>query len=64
LIQWSKLDNCWSWSASQNPEGWRLLGKLLGWALTAFAVSFGAPFWFDALSKLGSLRATGPRPET
>jgi hypothetical protein len=53
------------------PVGWpdasvRSVGdlalKLLGWVITAFAVSFGAPFWFDALSKLGSLRNTGPRP--
>jgi hypothetical protein len=36
--------------------------KLLGLLLTAAAVSFGAPFWFDALSKLGRLRATG-KPE-
>jgi hypothetical protein len=35
---------------------------LVGWLLTAAAVSFGAPFWFDALSKLGSLRTTGRRP--
>lgn len=61
---WSKLDNCWSWSPDQRPAGWRLLPKLLGWALTAFAVSFGAPFWFDALSKLGSLRSSGPKPQT
>lgn len=36
--------------------------KALGWALTAFAASFGAPFWFQALSKLGSLRNTGNPP--
>ena len=24
----------------------------------------GARFWFDALSKLGSLRSTGPKPPT
>jgi hypothetical protein len=36
--------------------------KILGWLLTAFGVSFGAPFWFEALSKIGSLRATGPKP--
>jgi hypothetical protein len=34
--------------------------KVVGWLITAFAVSFGAPFWFEALSKLGSLR-TGNR---
>ena len=33
------------------------------WLLTAAAVSFGAPFWFDALSKLGSLRTAGRPPE-
>ncbi len=51
--------------------GWRTLVEagllavvlhLLGWLLTAAAVSFGAPFWFDALSKLGSLRTAGRRP--
>jgi hypothetical protein len=62
LAQWSKLDACWSWSSSQTPDGRRLLLKLLGWGLTAFAVSFGAPFWFDALSKLGQLRTAGPKP--
>jgi hypothetical protein len=36
--------------------------KILGWLLTAFATSFGAPFWFDALSKLGNLRTSGPKP--
>jgi hypothetical protein len=36
--------------------------KLLGLALTVLALSFGAPFWFDALTKLGSLRQSGPKP--
>jgi len=38
--------------------------KLLGLALTVLALSLGAPFWFDALSKLGSLRQSGPKPTT
>jgi hypothetical protein len=62
LGQWSKLNACWNWSPSQTPDGRRVLLKLLGWGLTAFAVSFGAPFWFDALSKLGQLRTAGPKP--
>jgi hypothetical protein len=41
-----------------------ILLRLLGWLITAAAVSFGAPFWFDALSKLGSLRTAGARPQT
>jgi hypothetical protein len=50
--------------------GFRLLpgqqGKLwlavLGWALTAIALSFGAPFWFDLLLKLVNIRNTARRP--
>jgi hypothetical protein len=37
---------------------------LAGWALTAFALTPGARFWFDILSKLGTLRSTGPKPAT
>ncbi|MEP6796942.1 MAG: hypothetical protein ABI890_02285 [Lapillicoccus sp.] len=51
------------WSSMTTPGdayGWLL--KLLGWGLTALAASFGAPFWFEALSKLGSLRNTGAKP--
>jgi hypothetical protein len=36
--------------------------KLLGWLLTALAVSLGAPFWFDLLNKFIRLRESGPRP--
>ncbi len=31
---------------------------LLGWVLTAFAVSVGAPFWFDMLNRLIVIRST------
>ncbi len=38
---------------------------LLGWLLTALAVSLGAPFWFDILNRLVNLRASGnPPPKT
>jgi hypothetical protein len=41
---------------------WALLGalllKVLGYGLTALAVSLGAPFWFDLLGKVANLRAT------
>ena len=30
----------------------------VGWLLTAFAVSFGAPFWFDLLNRLIVIRST------
>lgn len=39
------------------------LTAVLGWLLTLAAISFGAPFWFDALSKFSRLRSSG-KPET
>jgi hypothetical protein len=35
---------------------------LLGWFLTACAVSLGAPFWFDLLNKIISLRSAVKLP--
>jgi hypothetical protein len=42
------------------PGDWmdQLFTHLLGWLLTAFAVSFGAPFWFDLLNKIMVIRST------
>ncbi|WP_020390792.1 hypothetical protein [Kribbella catacumbae] len=37
---------------------------LAGWALMVAATVPGARFWFDALSRLGSLRSTGPKPSS
>jgi hypothetical protein len=50
-----------------SPNSWILwdtaawspwLFKLLGWMLTAVAVSLGAPFWFDLLNKFMVVRST------
>lgn len=35
--------------------------RFLGWFVTALALSLGAPFWFDLLSKLVSLRSAGKK---
>ena len=40
------------------------LWVILGLLLTVAALVPGSRFWFDALSKLGSLRTTGPKPPT
>lgn len=53
------------------PLGWSMpeplggvptafLPKVLGLLLTAFAVTLGAPFWFDLLSRFVALRNSGP----
>ena len=35
---------------------------LLGWLITALAVSFGASFWFELLKKIINVRSSGPAP--
>jgi hypothetical protein len=35
---------------------------LLGFLIMIIALVPGAQFWFGLLSKLGTLRATGPKP--
>lgn len=47
--------------ASPNPSAGPLL-KLLGLILTAAAVSQGAPFWFDLLTKVSNQRGSGAVP--
>lgn len=34
-----------------------------GWLITFLALSLGAPFWFDALSRLSALRNAGAKPK-
>jgi hypothetical protein len=40
-----------------------ILQKLLGIFITGFAVSQGAPFWFDMLNRLTNLRSVGKAPQ-
>lgn len=46
-----KIAKCFDWITAQ-PS------MLLGWLLTAVAISLGAPFWFDALNKIMVVRST------
>lgn len=49
---WTARDVLWWWAA-----------KVLGLLMTVIAVSLGAPFWFQLLNKISTLRAAGERPE-
>ncbi len=40
-----------------SPVSW--LVRLLGWLITAFAISLGASFWFDILKKIVTIRSSG-----
>ncbi|GGN43791.1 hypothetical protein FHR83_008063 [Actinoplanes campanulatus] len=54
------------------PVGWQsgthwdnpmwATSHVAGWLATALLLMLGAPFWFDALSRVVSLRATGAKP--
>jgi hypothetical protein len=51
------------WSRSVVTDGRTFAVALVGWAISTIAIGLGAPFWFDLLNRLVSLRQTGPRPE-
>jgi hypothetical protein len=38
--------------------------NVVGWLLTAVAVSLGAPFWFDLINKFVNIRMVGQKPPT
>ncbi|OWV85567.1 hypothetical protein ATY78_25400 [Rhizobium sp. R635] len=40
-----------------------MFSKIIGWLFTAVALSLGAPFWFDTLSKFMNVRGAGKKPE-
>jgi hypothetical protein len=52
-IGWAKPLPCGTWK-------WVIfaVSSLLGWLITACAVSLGAPFWFDLLNKFVVIRST------
>ena len=46
------------------PEGgWGWVWKIVGLILSGLAISLGAPFWFDLLSKFVNIRGSGPPPQ-
>jgi hypothetical protein len=56
-IGWgSETDPRLNWGATS--LGQKLKDHILGWILTALAISLGAPFWFDLLNKFIVIRST------
>jgi hypothetical protein len=43
-----------------SASGWAI--AIAGWLIAIVALAMGAPFWFNLLSKIASLRATGDPP--
>lgn len=48
--------------AAQATWQFPIARRLLGWAITAIAISMGANFWFDLLKKLVNVKASGRAP--
>jgi hypothetical protein len=55
-----KLPIGWGVPSPASPKGW--LFRIVGWLLTALAVSIGAPFWFDLLNRFVNVRSGIRRP--
>lgn len=56
-----------AWAGSNwVPTNWTVeqgqFATLMGWLTTSILVLLGAPFWFDLLTKLVSLRSNGSKP--
>lgn len=58
-IGWGVASARWT-SGSESAAGrWnRWVAPLLGWLVTALAVTLGAPFWFDVLNRIMVIRST------
>ena len=58
-------DACWAdWTEAfrwQNSVA--LILHVVGWIITAAAISFGAEFWFAFATKFINLRSSGPKPK-
>lgn len=57
-IGWSE-----TWQRGAGPDLWYesiggVAARVLGWLVTAFAATLGAPFWFDLLNKIMVIRST------
>jgi hypothetical protein len=54
----------WKGWWTSNPTFSDILAKVAGLLVSIFAVSLGAPFWFDLLQRFMQVRATGSREAT
>jgi hypothetical protein len=51
------------WECAKTKLPTVTLTQVLGWMLTAAALTLGAPFWFDLLQKFINIRGAGGKPK-
>lgn len=59
----SALKPLLGWQDVEVSDGKAWLSRMLGWFLSITAISMGAPFWFDLLKRVMSIRNAGQKPE-
>jgi len=67
-VGWSQKHKCKFWNqgcvAPEKPGGvLSHAATIAGWLVTALLLMLGAPFWFDLLARLTSLRSSGTKPK-
>ena len=62
-IGWATAGTPSSASNGAEPGAAYAVEHAFGWLLTALAATLGAPFWFDMLNRVVSIRASGKPPE-
>jgi hypothetical protein len=56
------LESCYTAAGAPGSDAAFWLSKCAGLLITGLALSLGAPFWFDVLSKFVNMRSSGPKP--
>lgn len=60
-LQNTGLQFNWNNFDCRTADGWAVFYKIIGILLTTFALSLGAPFWYETLSSLLALRNAGKK---
>ncbi|MFZ1296503.1 MAG: hypothetical protein WAT16_00555, partial [Saprospiraceae bacterium] len=56
LIGWDKINRAELTNLIGNSNWWELFLKFLGILISAFALTYGAPFWYDYLKSMVEVR--------
>lgn len=61
-LGWGNSNVNQQFNSGENLFTFNIIKAMMGWGLTAIAISMGSSFWFDLLNKLINVRNTGSKP--